>query len=73
MHRYRPWHSLCRLIEGFDFEIDTFAQPAAGDLARDPGYRAIQVIPGVGATLAAIFVAEIGDVHRFTSARHLCS
>jgi transposase len=27
----------------------------------------------VGAILAAIFVAEIRDVHRFTSARHLCS
>jgi transposase len=27
----------------------------------------------VGPTLAAIFVAEIGDVHRFPSARHLCS
>lgn len=66
-------NSLCRLIEGFDFEIDTFAQLVAGDLARDPGYRVIQVVPGVGATLAAIFVAEIGDVHRFTSARHLCS
>jgi transposase len=28
---------------------------------------------GSGATLAAVFVAEIGDVHRFTSARHLTS
>jgi transposase len=42
-------------------------------LAGDPGYVAIQAIPGVGPTLAAIFVAEIGDVHRFVSARNLCS
>jgi transposase len=66
-------NSLCRLIDSLDFEIDTAAQRVAGHLARDPGYLAIGIIPGVGATLAAIFVAEIGDVHRFTSARHLCS
>jgi transposase len=66
-------NSLNRLIEGCDFEIDTVAQLVAGDLARHPGYLAIQQIPGVGVTLAAIFVAEIGDVHRFASARDLCS
>ena len=66
-------NSLCRLIDVFDFEIDTFGRLVAGHLARDPGYLAILVIPGVGPTLAAIFVAEIGDVHRFPSARHLCS
>lgn len=27
----------------------------------------------MGPTLTAIFVAEIGDVHRFANARHLCS
>jgi transposase len=66
-------NSLCRLIDVFDFEIDTVGRLVAGDLARHPGYLAILVIPGVGPTLAAIFVAEIGDVHRFPSARHLCS
>ncbi|KAF0965105.1 hypothetical protein MLGJGCBP_01729 [Rhodococcus sp. T7] len=38
-----------------------------------PGYRAIQALPGVGPTLAAVFVAEIGDVHRFADPGHLCS
>ncbi len=41
--------------------------------AGDLGYHAVQAIPGVGPVLAAIFVAEIGDISRFTSARHLCS
>ncbi len=36
----------------------------ANDNLRD-GYEAIQVIGGVGRVLAAVFVAEIGDVHRF--------
>jgi transposase len=33
-------------------------------LAGDVGYLAIQTIPGVGPVLAAVFVAEIGNVHR---------
>lgn len=44
----------------------------ANDDLRD-GYEAIQVIGGVGRVLAAVFVAEIGDVHRFPSPRTLCS
>src|ERR1700739_782471 len=42
-------------------------------LNTDRGYEAIQHVPGIGATLAAVFVAEIGDVHRFTDPAHLCS
>ena len=41
--------------------------------AGDLGSWAVQAIPGVGPVLAAIFVAEIGDISRFKSARHLCS
>jgi transposase len=37
------------------------------------GYGAIQALKGVGPVTASIFVAEIGDVGRFASARHLCS
>ncbi len=29
-------------------------------------------LPGVGKVIAAIFVAEIGDVARFDSAKKLC-
>jgi len=42
-------------------------------LATHRGYHAIQEVPGIGPTLAAVFVAEIGDVHRFTDPAHLCS
>ena len=57
--------SLLRLIAALDFEIDLFAKLVAGRLRADPGYRAIQQIPGVGPVLAAVFVAEIGDITRF--------
>lgn len=66
-------NALCRLIQAFDFEIDLAANLVTGRLTHDRGYHAIQAIPGVGPILAAVFVAEIGDVHRFTSPRHLCS
>ena len=36
-------------------------------VSGDPGH------PGIGPVWAAVFVAEIGDVTRFASARHLCS
>ncbi|WP_158292953.1 MULTISPECIES: transposase [Kribbella] len=40
-------------------------------MAGDPGYVAVQQIPGIGPTLAAVLVAEIGDITRFTRAEQL--
>jgi transposase len=65
--------SLRRLIEALDFEIDVVGRRTAATLAGDAGYRAVQTIDGVGRVLAAIFVAEIGDVHRFSRPQQLCS
>ena len=65
--------SLIRLITALDFEIDLYAQLVAGRLRADPGYRAIQTIPGVGAVLGAVFVAEIGDITRFRRPAQLAS
>ncbi len=50
--------SLLRVITALDFEIDLYARLVGGRLRADPGYRAIQQIPGVGPILAAVFVAE---------------
>ncbi len=57
--------SLQRMIDVLDEEVELFARLARGRLAADPGYRAVQTIPGIGPVLAAVFLAEIGDVHRF--------
>ena len=65
--------SLERLIDVLDQEVDLFARLAKGRLVADPGYRAVQTIPGIGPILAAVFVAEVGDVHRFPTAAHLAS
>jgi transposase len=65
--------SLLRMITALDFEIDTFGRLLAGRLREDPGYTAIQQIPGVGPVLAAVFVAEIGDITRFARPQQLAS
>jgi transposase len=65
--------SLLRVIEGLEFEIDLFAGLARVRLVADPGYTALRTIPGIGPILAAVFVAEIGDVHRFSGPDKLAS
>jgi transposase len=65
--------SLRRLIDELDAEIDLFARLARGRLVTDPGYLAVQRIPGIGPTLGAVFVAEIGDVYRFPGPAQLAS
>jgi len=64
--------SLRRLVEAFTFEIDVVGRRVAAQLSGHPGYTAVQAIDGVGPVLAAVFVAEIGDVHRFTRPEQLC-
>jgi transposase len=65
--------SLLRVITALDFEIDLYAKLVGGRLRADPGYAAIQQIPGVGPLLGAVFVAEIGDITRFGRPQQLAS
>jgi transposase len=59
--------SLLELIDAFDKEVTLFEREVHKALRDDRGYRAVQAIDGVDKTMAAIFVAEIGDVTRFSS------
>jgi transposase len=65
--------SLRELIELHDREVTMLEAQIRSRLRDHRGYRAIQAINGIGPTMAAILVAEIGDVHRFRSAAALCS
>lgn len=65
--------SLRRLIDDLEEEIDLFARLARGRLVADPGYVALQQLPGVGPILAAVFRVEVGDVSRFHNAAQLAS
>jgi transposase len=62
-----------RLIDALDFEVELFTKLASGRLRGHPGYTAVQTISGVGPVLAAVFVAEIGEVSRFRRAAQLAS
>jgi transposase len=66
-------NALLRLIDAIDFEIRAVAGPLRVALADHVGFTAVQQVPGVGPVLAAIFVAEIGDVTRFATPAHLSS
>ena len=65
--------SLRDLVALHDREIAMLDRLIARRLAGQPGYEAIQAIPGVGKVLAAVFVAEIGDVSRFERPEQLVS
>jgi transposase len=65
--------SLRDLIEVYDREVTMLERDIHRRLRGDRGYRAIQAINGIGPTMAAILVAEIGDVTRFRNAAALCS
>jgi transposase len=57
-----------RLLLMLENEIGTVEVQLDRALRTHPGYRALLQIRGIGPVLAAIFVAEIGDVRRFRSA-----
>jgi transposase len=65
--------SIRDLVEVYDREIDMLEREIHRQLKDHAGYQAIQAIPGVGRTIAAIMVAEIGDVSRFANPQALCS
>ena len=65
--------SLRDLIRGYDREIVMLERDIHAHLKADRGYQAVQAIKGVGPTIAAVLVAEIGDVSRFPTPAHLCS
>jgi transposase len=64
--------SQLRVLDAINAEIDRFDKRIAALLREDRGYRVIQQVPGVGPVLAAVFIAEIGDVTRFAQAGQLC-
>jgi transposase len=65
--------SLRALVAELSGEI-TLVEAVLGDLlAHHEGYWAVQALPGIGPVLAAVIVAEIGDIRRFSSPGQLAS
>jgi len=65
--------SLRRLIKLYDTELSKLDVRIAAEFKGHPGYGTIQQLHGVGSVFAATFCAELGDVTRFQSAKHVCS
>jgi len=65
--------SLRRLIKVYDTEITKLDAHIAEVFRDDEGYQVIQQLNEVGPVFAAVFCAELGDVHRFRSAKAVCS
>jgi len=65
--------SLRKLTSELSTEIAVLDAVIADLLAHHDGYHAIQALPGIGPVLAAVIVAEIGDILRFCRPARLSS
>jgi transposase len=65
--------SLRQLAGELSAEITLLDTVLADLLAGHEGYAAIQALPGIGPVLAAVIVAEIGDIRRFPGPGQLAS
>ena len=65
--------SLRKLIGELGSEIALLDMVIAALLEHHDGYCALQALPGIGPVLAAVIVAEIGDIRRFSCPARLCS
>jgi transposase len=64
--------SLIALICDFDREIQATTEEIEQRAQADDRVDVLTQIRGVGRYTAMLIIAEIGDIHRFPTARHLC-
>jgi transposase len=69
----RRLDSLISLICNFDREIEQTTAEIEQRANADDRVDVLTQIRGVGRYTAMLIIAEIGDIHRFSTARHLCS
>lgn len=69
----RRLDSLLALIDDFDREIAATAREIEAAAKEDERVAVLCQIPGVGEYTAMLVIAEIGEIERFPTARHLCS
>ncbi len=61
------------LLHLVDEQIRRLDQELVSRWGEDPRVRRLMTIPGIGPFTAILLVLELGDVHRFPSAKHLAS
>lgn len=65
--------SLRRMLASIRREIEAVDREVQAVAAADPVARRLQQIPGIGAVLALLMRAEVGDIRRFPTPGHLAS
>jgi transposase len=75
---FAPWASLIRaqcltLLHELDRQVRTLDQELIHHWGTDARVQRLQTIPGVGPFVAIVLVLEVGEIHRFPSAKHLAS
>ena len=69
----RRLDSLLALIDAFDGEIEQTSREIDARATEDPYVEVLCQIRGVGRFIAMLVIAEVGEIGRFPSARHLCA
>jgi transposase len=61
------------LIDCFDREIEQTSREIDARAKEDPYVQVLCQIRGIGRYIAMLVIAEVADINRFRSARHLCA
>ena len=69
----RRLNSLLSLIDDFDREITVTSTEIDQQAKVDDRVAVLCQIRGVGRYTAMLIIAEVGDIRRFPSTRHLCA
>jgi transposase len=69
----RRLDSLLGLIDDFDREIEQAKREIDAQARHDPRVEVLTRLRGIGPYTAMLLIAEIGEISRFRSARHLCA
>jgi Transposase IS116/IS110/IS902 family len=69
----RRLDALLRLVDDFDREIAALSVEIDARATDDPRVDVLRQIRGIGRYIGLLIVAEIGDIERLPTARHLCA
>jgi transposase len=69
----RRLDSLLSLIFDFDREITATTREIEARARADERVKMLTQIPGIGRYTAMLVIAEVGEIARFPTARHLCA
>jgi transposase len=61
------------LLQLLDTQVRALDQELVARWGHDPRVQRLMTLPGIGPFIAILLVLELGDIHRFATAKHLAS